>query len=284
MKIGVSSYSFSKYIIGEKADYIDVCNKAKEMGFDGIEFVDLDWKSWGLTSDPLATAKQIKEHCKSIGLEIVAYTVGGNMLADDIAAEVERLKGCVRVCAELGAPVMRHDVCYSMKKEHLYNWQSAIEDMVGPIREVCDYAESLGIRTCVENHGRIFQAPERVEALIKAVDRKNYGWLVDIGNFLCADCRPDVACGIGAPYAFHVHAKDFIYKSGSEPRPTGFFGTAGGNHLRGTVVGHGIVPVRNCVEILKEVGYDGWISVEFEGMEDCLAAIKAGFEHLKSLV
>ena len=33
MKIGVSSYSFSKYIRNEKASYIDICNHAKEMGF-----------------------------------------------------------------------------------------------------------------------------------------------------------------------------------------------------------------------------------------------------------
>jgi putative intracellular protease/amidase len=36
MKIGVSSYSFSKYMRETKANYIDICNIAKETGFDGI--------------------------------------------------------------------------------------------------------------------------------------------------------------------------------------------------------------------------------------------------------
>ena len=41
MKLGVSSYSFRKYILKEKCDYIKICDLAKEMGFDGIEFTDL---------------------------------------------------------------------------------------------------------------------------------------------------------------------------------------------------------------------------------------------------
>ena len=42
MKIGVSSYSFSKYMKATGCNYIDICNLAKEIGYDGIEFIDLD--------------------------------------------------------------------------------------------------------------------------------------------------------------------------------------------------------------------------------------------------
>ena len=34
---------------------------------------------------------------------------------------------------------------------------------------------------------------------------------------------------------------------------------------------------------LKEAGYDGWLSVEFEGMEDCILALKADLENLKAM-
>ena len=36
--------------------------------------------------------------------------------------------------------------------------------------------------------------------------------------------------------------------------------------------------------ILKNAGYDGYLSVEFEGMEECLPAIKSGLEYLKAIV
>ena len=76
MKIGVSSYSFRKHILTTKCDYIEICDKAKEMGFDGIEFINLDNKDWGITDDAMKTAKEIKEHCAKIGLDVIAYTIG----------------------------------------------------------------------------------------------------------------------------------------------------------------------------------------------------------------
>lgn len=284
MKIGVSSYSFKKYIAATKCDYLEVCDRAKEMGFDGIEFIDLDNAAFGITNAPLKTATEIREYCKKIGLEVIAYTIGANFLLEDIDAEVERICRAIDVAAELGAPVLRHDVCYALPENRLFGWREAVDVMAPHIRRVTEYAASRGIRTCTENHGYIFQAPDRVEALIRAVGSENYGWLVDIGNFLCADAEPCASVHIASRYAFHVHAKDFLFKSGTEGNPGGFFQTNSGNFLRGTVIGHGVVPVKSCINILKKAGYDGYVSVEFEGSEECLPAIQSGRDYLDRLI
>ena len=122
MKIGVSSYSFRKYIENTKCNYIDICNLAKEFGFDGIEFIDLDNRGFGITTDPMACAKEIREHCEKIGLEIIAYTVGGDFMQEDIDAEVERLCRCIDVAEALGAKVLRHDVCYALPTDRRFTW------------------------------------------------------------------------------------------------------------------------------------------------------------------
>ena len=72
----------------------------------------------------------------------------------------------------------------------------------------------------VENHGFFCQDSDRVELLVNKVAHKNFGLLVDMGNFLCVDEDPAVAVGRCAPYAFNVHVKDFIKKSG-EAAPYG---------------------------------------------------------------
>ena len=283
MKIGVSSYSFDSYIEQTKCDYFKICDLAKEMGYDGIEFINLDWR--GLSDNPMRTAGELKEYCKKIGLEIIAYTVGANFLSDDMEKEMSRIKSCVDVAAELGAPLMRHDVVYALKKEPLYNYRTAIQEIAPRIREITEYAKTKGVRTCTENHGYIFQAPERVEELILAVNHENYGWLCDMGNFLCADAEPAKSVAIAAPYAVHVHAKDFLVKSGTDIKPVGFgITTNAGSYLRGTVIGHGNVPVASCINALKKAGYDGYVSVEFEGPEDTLGALKNGLEYLKALL
>jgi sugar phosphate isomerase/epimerase len=285
MKIGVSSYSFSRILSDGKHTYEDICDIAKSLGYDGIEFIGLENRGWGITGDEIEMAKNIRAHCERIGLEIVAYTVGANFLAEDMKAELARIKHCVDVCHALGAPIMRHDVASKLRASHLYSYRDAIEEMVPYIREVTEYAERLGIRTCTENHGFIFQYPERVEELILAVDRENYGWLCDMGNFLCTDCDPVESVRIAAPHAFHVHAKDFLYKSGDTKMPAGYqIVTAGGSYLRGTVVGHGDVPVVQCINILKRAGYDGYVSLEFEGPEENLYALKCGLEYLREVI
>ena len=179
---------------------------------------------------------------------------------------------------------MRHDATWTTPTNSR-GLKNIVDDLAAGIREVSDYAATKGIRTMVENHGTFLQDADRVETLINTVDNPNFGWLCDMGNFLCADEDPAKAYGKAAPYAFYAHAKDFIVKSGNEPDPgEGFFQSRSGNYLRGTIIGHGVVPVKQCLSILKKNGYDGYIGVEFEGIEDCIQGISIGLANLRRYV
>ena len=280
MKLGVSSYSFNRYLRERKGDYADILRIAKEIGFDGVEFIGLVNESWGQTGDALSIAKAVKGEADALGLEIPAYTVGANLLADDPEAEVSRLFADLEVAKALGAGVLRHDASFSLKKLPGYTWESGIVDMIPYIRRVADQAASLGIRTCSENHGKIYQDAVRVEELIRRVGHPNYGWLVDIGNFICTDNEPLASVKLAAPYAVHAHAKDFILKDASVPAPAGFNRSRGGRLWRGTTLGHGDIPVAECIAALVGAGYSGWLSLEFEGHEENLPALAHGFAYL----
>lgn len=285
MKIGVSSYSFNRYLKDRMGNYDDILRISKEIGFDGVEFIGLVNESWGQTGDAIEMAKGIRKTADELGLEIPAYTVGANLLSDDPEGEVKKLFDALDVAKVLGAGVLRHDASFALKKLPGYTWESGIREMVPMIRRIADKAASLGIRTCSENHGMIYQDAVRVEELIRRVDHENYGWLVDIGNFVVTDGDPLESVKRAAPYAFHVHAKDFILKSKEDvPTPVGFARSRGGNLWRGTVLGHGAIPVLACLTELKKSGYDGWVSLEFEGIEDNLTALKNGFAYLRACV
>ena len=176
-------------------------------------------------------------------------------------------------------------------KNNLYNlnltktFDAALPTIAAGCRRVTEFAAEHGIATMVENHGQFCQESTRVEKLVGAVDHSNFGLLVDVGNFLCADEPSVSAVARVAAFARHVHVKDFHVKSGSEPNPgRGFFGTRGGNYLRGAILGHGDVPVYQCLRILHEQGYDGYVSIEFEGMEDNLPALEIGLENLQNYI
>ena len=90
MKIGVSTYSFSHYITETRCDYFKVCDIAREIGFDAIDFIELNNAQWGIEGDDIKMAKELAAYCKALGLEISAYTVGANLLSDNIEAEVAK--------------------------------------------------------------------------------------------------------------------------------------------------------------------------------------------------
>mgnify|MGYP006290716087 CR=1 FL=1 len=287
MKIGVSSYSFSKLVKEGQVNQLELIQKAKDMGFDIMEFSTLAVPEG---ESKLSFASKLREECERVGIEVGNYTIGADFLrgsGGDWKKEVERLKKELRIAKELGAPGMRHDATRGFPE----NWKgakgfgNALPILTNGCCAVTEFAQGLGIKTMVENHGFFFQDSDRVEMLINAVDHSNFGALIDMGNFLCVDEDPGKAMGKLMPYAFHVHAKDFHIKSGNLPDPGfGWLKTRGGNYLRGAIIGHGDVEILRCLKVMKKSEYQGVISIEFEGLEAPLEAIAIGLENLKYMI
>ena len=194
------------------------------------------------------------------------YAVAADFLNNDLDAEVARVQGEVENAVRLGARTFRHDGAWGLPKDgSARTFQQALPRIAEGCRRVTEYAAARGIRTMVENHGTFLQDSLRLEQLVAAVDHANFGLLVDMGNFLCADEAPEAAVGRLAPYAFHAHAKDFLYKpcTARDPGRT-WFATRAGAYLRGTVIGHGVVPVEAALRILQRAGFDDVVAIEFE--------------------
>ena len=277
MKIGVSSYSFQQLISAEKETQLSIMKIAKDMGFDGIEFIDLDPPE-GVSEAQYA--EMIREESEKLSLPVTAYTISANLLKDTgVDAEVERICRKVDIAKILGADKLRHDAAWSVPDDirAFAGFEQLLPVLVDGCRRVTEYAQAKGITTMIENHGFFCQDSERVEKIINGVGNANFGILLDIGNFACADENSALAAGRLAPYIKHVHAKDFHIKNGNGYDPgSGFFKSRGGNYLRGSIIGHGDIPVMQCLSIVKNSGYDGYVSIEFEGLEDCIKGIEIG--------
>ena len=283
MKISISSYSFQQYINQGKMTQLDCIKKAKEMGFDAIEFIDLVGDTLEEQKD---YAKKIKDEAERVGIEINAYTIRACLYKEteaEMNAEVERLKNQLDVAKILGVKVLRHDICYALGKSgSSRSFDLMLPTIAKNARKVAEYAETLGIKTCSENHGFLVQDSDRLERLFNAVNHDNYGLLVDMGNFLCVDENPVHAVSRVAPYAIHAHAKDMMVRN--KPFDGYMLMTRGGNYLKGAVIGEGDVPVEQCIRILKNAGYDNFLSIEFEGSSDCIESIEQGLKNLKKFI
>lgn len=282
MKLGVSTYSLHKAFSNGELSLTGVIEYIASIGAEHAEIVPL---GFSLIDDPYLI-DAIRSTAKASGIELSNYAIGANFAGlegDAYVNEVERVKREVDVCAALGITRMRHDVA-SAKDLSIGNFLAELPRLTEACREIADYASKYGITTSVENHGYFIQHSDRVQALVKAVDRENFRTTLDIGNFLCVDENPASAVANNIKLASMVHVKDFYFRPSYRNPGEGWFKSSSGNFLRGAIVGQGDIDMPHVLGIVKESGYDGYVSIEFEGMEDCLAGTKMGFNYVKQFL
>ncbi len=279
MKTAISSWSYHKLLDNGTMTWHQAVDHAASIGAAGFECVinnlDPDF------------AADIFAYIRSKGLEAPIYTTAANFLCDDVQAEIDRVKAHIDIAAANGITMLRHDIAWGFSENYTgeRTIEAAIAIVAPAIREVAEYAQSKGVTTCSENHGRMFQDSDRVRAVFNAVNHKNYRLLCDIGNFGGVDENCAYATAALADLICHVHCKDSLVKSGMARNP-GLFWTLsrGGNYRRGTVFGQGDNPTFQCLNIINASGYDGWYSLEFEGIEETLPAIEAGHANMVTML
>ncbi len=283
MKIGVSSYSLIRAIRSGELSWDGALEWTKENGGEHFEVVSLE-PAFGRDE---AFLDAIRTKAAALDLPLSSYTVGANFLKEseaEIAAEIERVKGEVDAGARLGVKFMRHDAgSRPVEQTGTAQFEADFPTLVRACREVADYAAQYGITTSVENHGYHVQASERVHRLVLAVDRPNFRTTLDVGNFLCADEDSLAAVKNNIGIASMVHFKDFYRRSPRSHVGEGWFPTRAGYKLRGAIVGNGDIDLPSVVRVIHESGFDGFISVEFEGKEPCLEGTRTGLDNLRRL-
>ncbi len=286
MKLGISSYAYSKLLKSKEMDLFDIIKKTKEIGFDAIEFSNLP----ATGDEKLELAKQVKKACEQVGLSIANYATPADLLTGsegNVKEEIKKIKKEVHIAKALGVDKMRHDATFGFNAADpaARSFYFNLDKLASACHDITTYANDLGIKTMVENHGRYSQDSDRIELLVNEVDHDNFGVLLDVGNFMCVDEDPVRAMGRLITYAFHIHFKDFHVKSGGSFNPgEGWFCTRNGNYLRGAIIGHGDAPLAQCINIMNTYNYKGTLSIEFEGMEDTLLGCTLGYKNLKRLV
>lgn len=175
--------------------------------------------------------------------------------------EVDRIAKELELALLLGATSIRHDVTGGIPGPARAT--TGFEQVADRLAAALSRPKPKGIATMVENHGFFFQDVDRVESLVTRVGAIRILGCCSIWATSCAGTwspRPPWGgwpplCGMSTP-------RTSLSRRGAAPEPgRGFFRSRGGRYLRGTIIGHGDVPVAACLGILKEAGYAGaWAS------------------------
>lgn len=282
MKLGISSYSLFQAMNAGRMSIEEVIEWVAEIGGKYIEIVPN--LGFDFNANPELEEK-IVDKAKSVGIDISNYAIGANFITEteeQYEAEIARVMSEVDRVHRLGAKLMRHDVA-SRPDTSIANFNADVEKVALACRRIADHAKQYDITTSVENHGYYVQASDRVQTLIHAVDRPNFKTTLDVGNFLCVDENPVAAVKNNLKYASMVHIKDFYVRPSYRNPGEGWFTSASGNFLRGAIAGQGDLDMYEILRIVKESGYDGYMSIEYEGMEECTKGTKIAFDNVNRI-
>jgi len=255
-KIGASSYSFWHFL-PEKVPMETVMEKASRLELEGVEILHEQ-----MESNDRNYVNDLKRLALSLGLDIYCLAIHQNFVKpkpEDRQREVDHTKHCLEIAYRLGAPAIRlnsgrwrtiesfDDLMASKGKEPPisgYTESDALNWVVDSIRKCLPLAEELGIVMALENHWGLTATPELTVKIVETVNSRWLRVLMDTGNFI-----EDTYSGLRkiAPYTALVHVK--------------------------TYYGGGVwyeldIDYSKVLEILEEVNYKGYLSIEFEGRED----------------
>jgi len=282
IKIGFTSYSFAAAL---KSGEMDISQAIRFAAGLGAEHMEISPGSFGDMNDDMVNT--IVTAAKDCRIDLSSYTIGANFVQPDSAAvakEIERVKKEVEIAAKLGVTRMRHDCGWRPQNECSYeNFNRDIEIFADACGQIADKAKTYGIVTSIENHGFYVQGSERVQRVILAVNRENFRTTLDVGNFLCVDEDPECAVLNNIGFASMIHFKDFHIRR-SVTDPAGFIKTLHGRYLRGAVTGDGDVDLPAICKIIKNSNYEGFLSIEYEGREECKFACTRAIKNVKELM
>lgn len=186
------------------------------------------------------------------------------------------------------------------------NIDKSIEDNFPEFQEVFSkivgYAEEKGVKIIIENcpmndwqkpgePGTISFTPQLWEEMFRLVPNKNFGLNFDPSHLYPQLIDYNALIKQFKDRIFHVHAKDaemFDDKLAYYGIHDAYFGVDG--YWRFRMPGLGKVDLKGMVEALKEIGYDGVVSIEHEDLlyegtnEKVYEGLELGLSYLQTFV
>lgn len=259
IKVGCAAYSYKKYLKGEGASMAleDFIETAAEIGCDGVELT-----SYYFPADvTIQYINKLKRRAFLLGLDVSGTAVGNRFTfppGKERDAQVAGLKKWINHAAEMGAPCMR---IFAGAAPEGSSEEEAIRWVVECIRECADLAAQRGVLLALENHHGVTSTAEQVLAIVGAVKSEWVGVNLDTGNFRTEDPYADIAKL--APYAVTTHFKTEITPSSGAKEKA---------------------DPKRIVGILRDAGYRGYLTLEYEAADDPKTAVPQVIRSLKDAV
>jgi L-ribulose-5-phosphate 3-epimerase len=263
-RIGISTYSFWQFR-GQRLGIPECIDRAAALGFDGVEILHVQ-----MQDDSNATLQKLKRQAHSLGLALMGFSTHQGFVSPDPQVRrtnVEKTLAQIELAYRLGIPTMRINTgrwgtiasfddlmarqgieppLEGHTEEEAFGW------VIGSIEKLLPRAEECGVVLGLENHWGLGRTAEGVLRIVEAIRSPWLGMTLDTGNFLERPYEQMAQMlASDVPVAL-VQAKTYF----------------GGGRWYTLDLDYGRI-----ASLLREHGYRGWISLEYEGNENAETAV-----------
>ena len=251
---------------------------SRALGYSNVEFLDFCGTNPPRQKEDASNVKRVLDEN---GLGVDCYSVYANILCKDKEFFEREIRAQIDYAAAVGSKNFHHTLIPGYRPVDGVTFASAFEEVLERTGKIAEHCAARGINCLYEPQGAYFNGTEHLSRLLQALirDHKNVGLCADLGNSIFVDCDPvDVMRSLGT-CAKQIHIKDYII-SDTSLGMKGEMRSKGGKYLYDAFPGKGNIDLAECLRILKSLGYDGGISLEYVG-ED--ADILDSMEYIKAL-
>jgi L-ribulose-5-phosphate 3-epimerase len=269
--IGVSTYSFWRFLDDSKLTIEQCIDEAARMGFDAVEILHMQ-----MESEDAGYLQRLKQRAFVNGLSLCGFSTHQGFLSPDAAERqknIDHTIHTIELAYALGIPTIRvntgrwgtsKDFDELMANRGIeprlegYSDDDGFGWVIDSLEKCLPAAEKCGVTLGLENHWGLGRTPEGVLRIVDAIDSPWLQTTLDTGNFLE---DPYDKLEQMADRAVLVQAK--------------------------TYYGGGIwyaleLDYPRIAAMLRKHNFRGYVSLEFEGKEDWRTAIPKSLAVLRS--
>ena len=255
MQIAVASWSLHREIpkLTSLLEFPRICQE--EFGVKAIEL-----NSPFFASTEKGYLDELREVISGRGLSLVNIAVDlGNIANPDDKErkkDIEALKEWFYIAKRIDSPFIRINAGKGEDAD-----QATLSRVINSYKELEKEGSKVGVGLLIENHGGPSANPDNIVRIIEGVKSDNFGSCPDFGNF-APEIRYEGIAKI-AKHAFLAHVKTYDFDEGGKERT---------------------IDIERCLNILKRAGFNGCLSIEFEGKGDQRDGVKKTVALLRKLV
>ncbi|MBR5901476.1 sugar phosphate isomerase/epimerase [bacterium] len=278
MKLGLTTASFNAAIKGGRMNLVKIIEFAGGAGFEGLEIINKrdPWNK-DISDDIKVNLVRMREKKQ----RYFAYGVSFDLAVSD---DTERwhMMNKVREAILLASVTNVSNVTlYGCLNEEGATFEDRKAVLVKTIKDCLDLAEMKHVTLCLANDNPKLSTTANLKAVCEEVNSPSFKLCLDLAQIALNDEDPVEALKTLAPFVAEVLVTDVKEaEEGSENVVV----TPSGKKLEGCVAGEGIVPLAGVIALLRQLSFEGFVSVCYKGSEEPVVGVERCAVNLKKLL